>query len=147
MKLNELTAHEIADLYKSNKTTPQHVYDEVMGQIHNHDKKVNAYLRLHKQPALSGYKQNSWPIPMGIKDNMCIDGEETTCASKILKGFVSPYDATVIKKLREAGVIFTGNTNMDEFAFGSSTENHVQHLRPSLSLQVFVKRVVLKTGQ
>jgi aspartyl-tRNA(Asn)/glutamyl-tRNA(Gln) amidotransferase subunit A len=62
-------------------------------------------------------------IPVAIKDNMVQAGEATTCASRILSGFVSPYDATAVKKLRHAGAVIIGRTNLDEFAMGSSTEN------------------------
>ena len=62
-------------------------------------------------------------IPVAIKDNMVQAGEPTTCASRILAGFVSPYDATVVTKLRRAGAVIIGRTNLDEFAMGSSTEN------------------------
>ena len=124
MELNKLTAHELLDLIKNKKTTPQEILDSVHEQIRKSDKDVNAYVRLNGNKAdTKAADEKLTPIPIGIKDNMCILDQETTCSSKILKGFKAPYDATVIDKLKKSGAILIGNTNMDEFAMGSSTEN------------------------
>ncbi|MBI4711339.1 MAG: Asp-tRNA(Asn)/Glu-tRNA(Gln) amidotransferase subunit GatA, partial [Candidatus Omnitrophica bacterium] len=95
--------------------------------------KINAFLRFGTVPGTTA-GQVLEPVPMvpgtiklhgvpvSIKDNICIDGREVTCASKILAKHVPPYDATVITKLKSAGATLFGQCNMDEFAFGSSCE-------------------------
>ena len=74
-------------------------------------------------------------VPVALKDNLCTRGVPTTCSSRILDGWCPPYDATVVERLRAAGAVVIGKTNLDEFAMGSSTENsafgaHPQPLRP-----------------
>lgn len=121
MHLNELTAHELLDSLKQKKISAEAISQAVLSRIQEVDKKVKAFVRVHadtgKNPA------GPFPIPIAIKDNLCIKDVETTCCSKILEGFRPPYDATVIKKLKESGAVIVGQANMDEFAFGSSTEN------------------------
>lgn len=85
--------------------------------------KINAIVHIDKKKVLKDAEELAAnPIPVAIKDNICCKDELTTCASKILKGFKPPYDATVIKKLKEANHLPVGKANMDEFAFGSSCE-------------------------
>jgi aspartyl-tRNA(Asn)/glutamyl-tRNA(Gln) amidotransferase subunit A len=102
---------------------PEKLIRSLSERVREVDGKINAYI--HFDPSRIERTSKAGPlqgVPISIKDNICTRGWETTCASKILKGFIPPYDATVIKKLREAGATFFGKCNMDEFAFGSSTE-------------------------
>jgi len=103
--------------------------------IRRHDNKVSAFLSLNEDEAYQQAEEADLKIargekiqlltgaPMAIKDNILIKGLKATAASKILENYTASYDATVITKLRNAGAIFVGKTNMDEFAMGSSTEN------------------------
>ncbi len=134
MELNELTAHEIHDLIVAKKTSAFEVTEAVLKRIEAVGKKVNAYVTVMGEEALqeatrvdealAGGESISplAGIPIAVKDNMCLRGAATTCASKMLYNFSPPYDATVIERLRKERAIFIGKTNMDEFAMGSSTE-------------------------
>ncbi len=84
---------------------------------------LNAFLRFDSTKISEGTSGGALAgVPIAVKDNICVDGWETTCASRILKGHVPPYDAAVIEKLKAAGGVIFGQANMDEFAFGSSSE-------------------------
>jgi aspartyl-tRNA(Asn)/glutamyl-tRNA(Gln) amidotransferase subunit A len=135
MELFDLTIHELNDMLRKGETTSRAVTESVLGRIRAVDNKVKAYITVTEEVALRQAEQAdkrikakdaSSPllgIPIAVKDNMCTDGIKTTCASKILGNFVPPYDATVVRKLNQAGSVLCGKPNMDEFAMGSSTEN------------------------
>src|SRR3989338_3194480 len=126
--LYSLTAGELLSLLDKKSVKPEEIIESVYSRAQSVDKKIKGYIHLDKEKALDQGK--SLPaagrlrgIPVAIKDNICVEGELTTCASKILRGFKPPYNATVIEKLKSEGAIICGRTNMDEFAFGSSCEN------------------------
>ncbi|MBF0512219.1 MAG: Asp-tRNA(Asn)/Glu-tRNA(Gln) amidotransferase subunit GatA [Candidatus Omnitrophica bacterium] len=120
MKPHQLTSHALLDLFTSKQASPKEVYEDIVARIQSLDPKVKAYVRMaFKGPDFSG----QMPIPIAIKDNMCIKGEEITCSSRILKGFHPPYDAGVIERVKKSGGVILGLANMDEFAFGSSCES------------------------
>jgi len=122
MELYKLTAHELLDKLKSNQTSPQEILSALDQRVGEVNSRIKAYVRA--DPPTSRPSDQPATIPIAIKDNICTEGYNTECCSKILAGFKPPYDATVISKLKQAGVlIYPLKTNMDEFAFGSSTEN------------------------
>jgi aspartyl-tRNA(Asn)/glutamyl-tRNA(Gln) amidotransferase subunit A len=131
MTEKDLPALNIADLQsllRRREVSPREVLDALRVRIEDVDGEVDAYLSTNFEAATKEAEKANVDLPLGgvpiaIKDIISVAGEPCTCASKILRGYRALYDATVIQKLRAAGAIPFGKTNMDEFAMGSSTEN------------------------
>ncbi len=131
----EKTAHQIRDAVRSGNTTALEVTESCLQRIEAVDDKLKAFVdvwndaaRAQAQAVDARIKQGDDPgplagVPIGLKDVLCTQEGTTTCCSKILKGYRSPFDATVVERLAASGAIFMGKLNMDEFAMGSSTEN------------------------
>lgn len=132
MKMN---LKEMVSKIKSGELTSEAVVKSYIDEISKTESQVNAFLTLTCDEALAKAKEIDAKIkagetlgalagiPIAIKDNICTEGVNTTCASKMLEDFIPPYDATVVKKLLAEDAIIIGKTNMDEFAMGSSNEN------------------------
>ena len=116
--LFSLTAHEL--LEKGHD--PCGVLNSVFKRIDSVEKDIKAFVTINKNADARNKKGKLAGIPVLLKDNICVKDEETTCGSRILKGFKPPYDATVTKRLKDEGAVLIGKANMDEFAFGSSCE-------------------------
>ena len=134
MKLHQLTITKAHQLLKNKEISSRELTRAVLDRITAVEHKIDAFVTVsnelatqqadHADAMIAG--GNCTPltgIPLGIKDLMCTRNLATTCGSKILKNFMPPYDATVIRKLNDAGAVIVGKLNMDEFAMGSSTEN------------------------
>ena len=119
------------DAVRSKKISSVELTRQVLDRIQKLDPQILAYNNVYPDIALKQAQavddgKRSGPlagVPIALKDNLCTRFGVTTCSSKMLENFHAPYDATVIKKLDQAGAVFLGKTNLDEFAMGSSTEN------------------------
>lgn len=130
MDITELTVHELVEKLKNKELTVTEINKAYIDRINDREKDVQAFITLLTEETLKEAesiekKENLSElagIPIGIKDNICTKNIKTTCASKMLENFVSPYDATVVEKLESKGLITLGKLNLDEFAMGGSTE-------------------------
>ena len=134
MNIIDLTVHELKEKLANKELSITKVTKAYIDRINKKEPDVEAFVTilcdeaLNKAQEVQAQKENGdikeelAGIPIGIKDNICTKGIKTTCSSKMLENFVSPYDATVVKKLKEQGLINLGKLNMDEFAMGGSTE-------------------------
>jgi aspartyl-tRNA(Asn)/glutamyl-tRNA(Gln) amidotransferase subunit A len=136
MELLDKTLKELHELVKSKQIKPSELVEALLKRIEETEPVINAYITLTGEDALTKAKAMDnelvemekdevpelFGIPISIKDNINVKGVRMTCGSRILKDFVSPYDATVVRKMREKGALFIGKNNLDEFAMGSSTE-------------------------
>ena len=124
MEGKNYTIRDIQNGLRKKEFSAEDIFNHYLVKIGLENKKLNAYL---SQLPVTDYQlpitSPLWGVPCAIKDNILIDGQITTAGSKILKNYISAYDATVISRLKNTGVQFLGKTNLDEFAMGSSTEN------------------------
>ena len=129
-----MTCHELRGLLEKGECSSEEVVKDLLHTIESRDGDIGAYLSVDADGALnearaidkarrSGLRGKLLGVPIAVKDILNVAGQVCTCGSKILEGYISPYDATAIARLRAEGAIFLGRTNMDEFAMGSSTEN------------------------
>ena len=128
MDLAGLTIAKARRMIQAGELSPVQLLDAVNAAIETTDPQVDGYLSRDYERARAAAEKADISLPLGgipvaIKDVINVEGEPCTCSSKILQGYTAPYDATVVTKLRAAGAIPFGRTNMDEFAMGSSTEN------------------------
>ncbi len=134
MEIWEMTARDILKHVSLGEVSATEVLESYLKRIEEIEPHVNAFIQVLEPMARAGasrvdsmIRKQEDPgllkgLPIAVKDNICIKGAVCTCGSKMLENWISPYDATIVKQLREQGGVFLGKTNMDEFAMGSSTE-------------------------
>ena len=123
MELYELGIKAAQDGLAKGEFTSTDIVESLIRRYREKNGEIGAYLTFDEEQALALARANPKSVPIAIKDLINVAGQPCTCASKILQGYVSPYDATVIRNLKANGFIPCGRCNMDEFAMGSSTEN------------------------
>src|SRR5664280_2772841 len=141
--LTRLHAHEMAALLRSGEISSRALTEAHLAVAERQNHALNAWLVIYRADALAqadaadariAQARREGPaalqarhplcgVPIGLKDLVSVKGGQATAGSKILKGYIAPFDSTVTARLREAGAVFIGKTNMDEFAMGSSTEH------------------------
>jgi aspartyl-tRNA(Asn)/glutamyl-tRNA(Gln) amidotransferase subunit A len=134
-KPNEMTIVEAARALRARELTVRELWDACISAAHARNKELNAFLEifdaddaaiLAAQKRIDSKKEAApllCGIPLALKDNILFEGKIASAASKMLENYRATYDATIVKKLKDAGALFVGRTNMDEFAMGSSTEH------------------------
>jgi aspartyl-tRNA(Asn)/glutamyl-tRNA(Gln) amidotransferase subunit A len=131
--LDALTIRKTADALSQGQLSSVALVTALLEAIRGRNPALNAYLWIDESDALAqaaaadaaraaGHQGALLGVPLAIKDNISVAGQPCGCASRILEGYRAPFDATVIERLRAAGALFVGRTNMDEFALGSTTE-------------------------
>lgn len=134
MNVTQLSLTQLREALRQGQTSSVAVTQAILDAIVALDNQVQSYLTVSPELALgqaaeadrrraNGQDTPLLGVPVAVKDIICTDGVETTAGSKILKGFIPPYDAFVVSRLKAAGAVIIGKTNTDEFAMGSSTEN------------------------
>ena len=141
MNLHELTLQQAREMLDKGKISSIALVNALLDRIEILDSDIGAFITVDSEGArraaveadqriAAGDRLPLLGIPLALKDLLCTNGIKTTCASKILENFVPAYDGTVVSKLKAAGAVIVGKTNLDEFAMGSSTENsgfHITH--------------------
>ena len=134
MEITDLSVHELQEKIKNGELTTKEILQAYINRIDEKEKDVQAFVttlteeaekkeEVHKKIESGEIEGDLAGIPIGIKDNICTKGIKTTCASKMLEDFISPYNATVMEKINDENMILLGKLNMDEFAMGGSTEH------------------------